>query len=94
MRVTCSAVKEDRHQNKMSSAVLNEECKRERIMRTDIEAFGTTARCQGCNAIRSRKRAQAHSDRVRIEECPKTTPEERLDRRREVLNEALANEVE
>ena len=44
------------------------------------------------------KRAQAHSDpcRVRIEECLKTTPEgsERLDRRREVLNEALAKEDE
>ena len=52
----------------------------------------------GCNAIRSGKRAQAHSDpcRVRIEECLKTTPEtaERLDRRSEVLNEALAQEVE
>ena len=34
--------------------------------------------------------------RVRIEECLKTTPEgaERLDRRSEVLNEALAKEVE
>ena len=50
---------------------------RERITRTDIEAFGTTAGCPGCNAIRSGKRAQAHSDpcRVRIEECLKTTPE-------------------
>ena len=52
----------------------------------------------GWNAIRSRKRAQAHSDlrRVRIEECLKTTPEgsERLDRRREVFNEALAKEGE
>ena len=68
---------------------------RERITRTDIEAFGTTAGCLGCNAIRS---AQAHSDlcRVRIEECRKTTPEgsERLDRRREVLNEAIAKEVD
>ena len=35
---------------------------RERITRTDIEAFGTTAGCPGCNAIRSGKRAQAHSD--------------------------------
>ena len=43
---------------------------RERITRADIEAFGTTAGCPGCNAIRSGKRAQAHSDtcRVRIEE--------------------------
>ena len=71
---------------------------RERITRTDIEAFGTTAGCPGCNAIRSGKRAQAHSDlcRVRIEERLKTTPEgaERPDRRSEVLNEALAKEVE
>ena len=71
---------------------------RERITRTDIEAFGTTAGRPVCNAIRSGKRAQAHSDlcRVRIEECLNTTPEgaERLDRRSEVLNEALAKEVE
>ena len=71
---------------------------RERITRTDIKAFGTTARCLGRNAIRSGKRAQAHSDpcRTTIEECLKTTPEgsERLDRRSEVLNEALAKEVE
>ena len=71
---------------------------RERITRTDIEAFGTAAGCLGCNAIRSGKRAQAHSDpcRVRIEACLKTTPEsaERLDRSSEVWNEALAQEVE
>ena len=71
---------------------------KERITRTDIEAFGTTAGCPGCNAIRCGKRAQAHSDlcRVRIEECLKTTPEgsRRLDRRSEVLNEALEKEVE
>ena len=50
---------------------------RERITRTDIEAFGTTAGCPGCNAIRSGKRAQAHSDpcRFRNEECLTTTPE-------------------
>ena len=49
---------------------------RERITKTDIEAFGTTAGCPGCNTIRSGKRAQAHSEpcRVRIEECLKTTP--------------------
>ena len=68
------------------------------MARTDIEAFGTTAGCQGCNAIRSGKRAQAHTDpcRARIEECLKTTSEsaERPDRRSEVLNEALAKEVE
>ena len=51
-------------------------------------------------AIRSdlEKRAQAHSDPCcnRIEERLKTTPEgaERVDRRSEVLNEALAKEVE
>ena len=71
---------------------------RERITRTDIEAFGTTARCPGCNAIRAGKRAQAHSDprRLRIEECLKTTPEdsERWNRRSEVLHEALAKEFE
>ena len=48
--------------------------------------------------MRSGKRAQALSDPccVRIEECLKTTPQgaERLDRRSEVLNEALAKEVE
>ena len=67
---------------------------RERTTRTDIEAFGTIAGCPGCHAIRSGKPAQAHSDscRVRTEVCLKTTPEgsERLDRRREVLNEAIA----
>ena len=65
---------------------------RGRITRTDIEAFGSTAGCPGCIAIRSGKRVQAHSDpcRVRIEECLKRTPEgaERLIRRSEVLNEA------
>ena len=43
------------------------------------------------------KRAQAHSDRCRkrIEECLRNTPHgaERLDRRDEVINEALAEEV-
>ena len=47
---------------------------------------------------RSGKRAQAHLGpcRARIVECLKTTPEgaERVDRRSEVLNEALAKEVE
>ena len=49
----------------------------QRITITDIEAFGTTAGCSGCNAIRSGKGAAAHSDpcRVRIEECLRTTPE-------------------
>ena len=71
---------------------------RERITRTDIEAFGTTAGCPGCNQFKAGKRLQTHSDpsRVRIEECLKTTPEgsERLNRRSEVLNEALAKEGE
>ena len=48
--------------------------------------------------MRSGQRAQAHSDpcRVRIEERRERTPEgaEGLDRRSEVLNEALAGEVE
>ena len=74
------------------------EVRRMNITRTDMEAFGTTAGCPGCNATRSGHRAQAHSDpcRVRIEECLKTTREgsERLDRRSELLNEALAKEVE
>ena len=71
---------------------------RERIIKADIEAFGTIAGCPGCNAISSGKRAQAHPDscRVRIEERLEMTPEgaERLDRRSEVLNEALAKELE
>ena len=48
--------------------------------------------------ISSGKRAQVHSDpcRARIGECLETTPEgaERPDRRSEVLNEALAKDVE
>ena len=68
----------------------------ERITRTDTETVGTTAGCPGCNAIKSGKRAQAHLQPcgARIETCLKTTPEgaERLDRRSEVLNEALAKE--
>ena len=45
----------------------------------------------------STSNAQAHSDRcrMRIEECLRTTPHgaERLNRRNEVINEALAEEV-
>ena len=56
---------------------------RERITRTDFKAFGTTAGSPGFNAIRSGKRAEAHSNpcRVKIEGCLKTTPEgsERLE---------------
>ena len=67
---------------------------RERITRTDIEIFGTTAGCSGCNAIRSGKEAQAHSDpcRERIEECLRRC--RALDRRSEESNEAFAKEVE
>ena len=71
---------------------------RERITSADVEAFGSTAGCPGCNGIRSGKRAQAHPDpcRVRFEECLKTTSEgaECPDQRSRVLNEALAKEVE
>ena len=70
---------------------------RERITKQDIDEFGATIGCPGCNAIKDNKRAQAHSDRCRkrIEECLRNTPHgaERLDRREEVINEALAEEV-
>ena len=54
---------------------------RERITKQDIDEFGATIGCPGCNAIKDNKRAQAHSDRCRkrIEEC--------------LSNEALAEEV-
>ena len=59
--------------------------------------FGATIGCPGCNAIKDNKRAQAHSDRCRtqVEECLRTTPHgaERLDRRNEVINETLSEEV-
>ena len=71
---------------------------RERITKQDINEFGATIGCTGCNAIRDNKRAQAHSDRcrMRIEERLRTTPHgtKRLDRRDEVINEALAEESE
>ena len=70
---------------------------REIITKQDVEKFGAIVECQGCNAIKDNKRAQAHSDRCRerIERCFRTTPQgaERLDRRSEVINEALAEEV-
>ena len=70
---------------------------RERITKQDIDEFGATIGCPGCNAIRDNKRAPAHSDRCRkrIEERLRTTPHgaQRLDRRNEVINEALAEEV-
>ena len=70
---------------------------RERITKQDIDEFGATVGCPGCNAIKDNKRRQAHSDRCRrrIEESLRKTPHgaERLDRREEVINEALAEEV-
>ena len=54
--------------------------------------------CPGCNAIKDRKRAQAHSDRCRmqIEEIPRIAPQgaEIIDRISEVINEALAEELQ
>ena len=70
---------------------------RERITKQDIDQFGATIGCPGCNAIEDNKTAQAYSDRCRkrIEECLRNTPHgaERFDRRDEVINEALAEEV-
>ena len=70
---------------------------RKRITKQDIDEYGATIGCPGCNAIKDNRRAQAHPDRcrTRIEECLRTTPHvaERLDRRNEVINEALAEEV-
>ena len=71
---------------------------RETITKQGINEFGATIGCPGCSAIKDNKRAQAHSDRCRrrIEECLRVTPHgaERLDRRNEVINEALAEEVQ
>ena len=71
---------------------------RGRITRTDIEAFGTTAGCLGCNAIRSGKRAQAHFDPTAS--GPRNVSEQ-LQKVQSVwieevrcLNEALAKEAE
>ena len=70
---------------------------RERITKQDIDEFGATIGCPGCNAIRDNKRAQARTERCRrrIEESLRKTPQgaERLERREEVINEALAEEV-
>ena len=48
---------------------------RKRIAKQDINEFGATIGCPGCNAIKDNKRAQAHSDRcrMRIEERLRTT---------------------
>ena len=71
---------------------------RERITKQDNDEFGATVWCPGCKGIKDGKRAQAHSDccRVRIEECLWRTPQgtERLDRRSQVINEALAEELQ
>ena len=70
---------------------------RERITKQDIDEFGATIGCPGCNSIRDNKRRQGHSERCRrrIEESLRKTPHgaERLERREEVINEALAKEV-
>ena len=80
-----------------SVAVRGARVQRRRITKQDINEFGATIGCPGCNAISDNKRAQAHSDRcrMRIEERLRTTPQgaERLERRDEVRNEALAEEV-
>ena len=67
---------------------------RERITKQDIDEFGATTGCPGCNAIKDNKRTQAHSDRCR--RSLRITPHgaERLDRRNEVINEALAKEAQ
>ena len=39
---------------------------RERITKKDIDEFGATIGCQGCNAIKDNKRAQAHSRSLQI----------------------------
>ena len=70
---------------------------RERITRTDIEAFGTTAGRLGCDAIRSGRRAQARSDscRVRLRSVPKQLQQDlsAWNPRREVLHGAIATET-
>ena len=38
---------------------------RDRITKQDIENFGATFGCQGCDAIKDNEGAQAHSDRCR-----------------------------
>ena len=71
---------------------------RERITMQDIDEFGATVDCPGCNAIKDCEPAQANSDRcrVRIEECLRITPQgaERLDRKSEVVHEALTEDLQ
>ena len=70
---------------------------RERITKQDKVEVRATVGCPGCNAIKDNRRAQAHSDRcsVRIEGCLRIAQRgaARLDRRNEVINEALAEDV-
>ena len=71
---------------------------RERITKQDIDEFGATIGCPGCNAIRDNKRSQAHSDRCRrrIEEKPQEDSawsREVESDEKNVINEALAEEV-
>ena len=69
---------------------------RERITKEDIDEFGATVGCPGCSAIKDNTRAQAQSNRcrVRLEGCLRITPQgaERLERRNEVINEALGTD--
>ena len=73
------------HSNPFRCRLREHEIPRERITKQDINKFGATIGCLGCNAIRDNRRALAHSDRcrMRIEERLRTTPHgaERLDRR-------------
>ena len=79
--------------------IVNELCQKMSNPNTkkNIDEFGATIRCQGCNALKDNARAQARSERcrMRMEERLRNTPEgaERLDRRSEVINEALAEEI-
>ena len=68
------------------------------ITKQDIEEFGATVACPGCNVSKGNQRAQAHSDRrrVRVEECVRIIPHGavRLGRRNEVILAAFTEEVQ
>ena len=66
---------------------------RQKNTKHDIKEIRATVGFPGCNAIKDNKMAQTHSDRcrVQIEEC-RVHGADRLDRRNEVINEALAEE--
>ena len=69
---------------------------RERITKQDIEKFGATVGCQGCNAIKDKKGTGTFRSLQRANrKMPRITPQgaERLDLGNEVINEALAEEV-